>query len=153
MFLISKVIELDAGHRVPFHNSKCRNIHGHRYRVQLSIKAHSTISPDTKSSESGMVKDFGFLKQVLMEEVHDPFDHKLILWEKDPLLEQIAPICWEISGQSLVVIPVIPTAEELAKYWGRCLVERLQRTPGEFAVHNVIVKETPTSLATWTPLA
>ena len=35
---IRRWIETDTGHRVPNHKSKCRNIHGHRYRWEVELE-------------------------------------------------------------------------------------------------------------------
>ena len=35
--LVTKVIEIDMGHRVPNHKSKCKNLHGHRYRFEVAV--------------------------------------------------------------------------------------------------------------------
>jgi 6-pyruvoyltetrahydropterin/6-carboxytetrahydropterin synthase len=34
---VTKIVEWDMGHRVPNHKSKCRNPHGHRYRLEVTI--------------------------------------------------------------------------------------------------------------------
>ena len=35
---IRRWIETDTGHRVPNHKSKCKHIHGHRYRWEVEIE-------------------------------------------------------------------------------------------------------------------
>lgn len=145
MFEIRKHIELDAGHRVPHHASKCRNIHGHRYRVTAIVRGEDTIAPETGRSDAGMLVDFGDIKKVLMEKVHDPYDHRLILWEKDklvPILQEMGP-AW-----GMVTVPCIPTAEELARFWGRAIFDALS-IDGMW-LHAIEVRETPTSFATYT---
>ena len=83
MFEISKQIELDCGHRVPLHESKCKNLHGHRYVVEMTIWGPLVEA----GAESGMVKDFGFMKKMLMDVVHDIYDHCLIMQFSDPLVK------------------------------------------------------------------
>lgn len=78
MFAIRRSIEIDAGHRVPGHAGKCKNLHGHRYRFEALVAG--SARPD------GMVLDFGFLKDLMVECVDAPFDHGLVIWEGDPLL-------------------------------------------------------------------
>lgn len=130
--LVSKSIEFDAGHRVPQHESKCRNPHGHRYRVEVTCEG--PIAPD------GMVIDFGLLKQALVELVHDPYDHAMLVWEHDTeLLEAL-----EGHGWAIVRYPSVPTAENIAHELYKRLCERL---PHDLRVVRVRVHETPTSVA------
>lgn len=167
MFTISKHIELDVGHRVPLHESKCRNIHGHRYKVQMTISGPLINA----GAESGMVKDFGFLKDILMEVVHNVFDHRLVLQFSDPvaqalvqnqdmysdLLKDMVDDPMSPRGLALmhgpettliVLMPRPPTAENLARLWGeRC---RSQLPNGVMLV-NLTVWETPTSIAVYKP--
>ena len=71
--LITKEIGIDMGHRVPNHKSKCRNPHGHRYTLEVTITA-PLIDTDGASDE-GMIFDFGDIKKHMMEKIHDVLDH------------------------------------------------------------------------------
>ncbi len=73
------------GHRVPEHGSKCRNLHGHRYTIQATCRG---LLGDA-GEQSGMVVDFGFLKALMMEKIDARFDHRLCLFEGDPLLQDV----------------------------------------------------------------
>lgn len=155
MFTCAKEVEFDAGHRVPYHDSKCRNLHGHRYRVRLTIAAGNLAAADPNNAASGMVLDFGDIKRALVAVVHDPHDHKLLLWEKDELLEKVGR--WD-AFPGLVILPVIPTAEELARYFYHLLEAHLKESSPLFAdgrawIQGLEVWETPTSLATYNPPA
>jgi 6-pyruvoyltetrahydropterin/6-carboxytetrahydropterin synthase len=155
MFTVRRWIELDAGHRVPYHASKCRNLHGHRYRVTAVVGATELVAAETGRADAGMVVDFGVIKQVLLSVVHDPFDHKLILWTEDPLMSELGFV-WAldtagISRASVMGIPCIPTAEELARYWGQLVAVEFTRLATGLRLEALEVQETPTSVATWTP--
>lgn len=133
-FEITREIQLDAGHRVPDHASKCRNVHGHRYVVQVTLVGELK----DEGEEAGMVMDFGFLKDDMMKAIHDPYDHTLIMYKRDPLLLQFLEKFGvkkeiphisdgkyqmaSIEGLRLIIIPVIPTAENLAKHWFDALI-------------------------------
>lgn len=154
-FTASKEVQFDAGHRVPYHDSACRMLHGHRYRVRATIEADNTVAPDPKNPRSGMVLDFGEIKKALVEQVHDKYDHKLILWEGDKLLESNFPACLEVGGAggSIVVVPCIPTAEELARLFFKDVSEQLWNLlpvqKGAVRLVSIDVWETPNSLATY----
>jgi 6-pyruvoyltetrahydropterin/6-carboxytetrahydropterin synthase len=145
-YVISKEIEFDAGHRVPNHDSKCKNPHGHRYKVAAVVRAEDVIK-ESGHPQEGMLADFGFLKQALTECVHDPLDHGFIVWENDIVLKQVfnfGPI-WKI-----IDFPYIPTAENLARWaFGQLLFWFAKHSAEvhDFRLVQVRVWETPTSLA------
>ena len=36
MISVTRRLEFDAGHRIPDHRSQCRNLHGHRYVLEIT---------------------------------------------------------------------------------------------------------------------
>lgn len=153
MYRIRKHIEIDAGHRVPYHESKCKNLHGHRYRITVEVGARRLVDPSTGASGAGMVMDFGVLKRVLMRIVHDPYDHRMVLWEKDPIVGFIAKYAHYSTEWGIVIVPVIPTAEELSRFWGLQVRQALEDEDelGATQFLSLEVQETPTSMARWEP--
>lgn len=139
--LITKEIEIDMGHRVTNHKSKCASLHGHRYKIEVGVDDKVITTPG--SSDEGMVIDFGDLKEIMVSEIDKKFDHGFVIWEGDILVDIIA----EDLRTKCVVTPFIPTAENLAKYWFELiktpLVER------GIKIKHVKVWETPTSTATY----
>lgn len=164
-FSVTKQVEFDAGHRVPLHGSKCRSPHGHRYVV----KATCTGTPvEDRGEDEGMVVDFAELKDWLLSEVGIPLDHSFMLYEDDvPMrLGFEAALAAEQRQESaadgtpegacanwrVVYLPVVPTAENLAKW---CF-ERLEPLVNahwrrNVTLHEVEVWETPTSVARYRP--
>lgn len=140
--LVTKELELDAGHRVPSHKGKCRHMHGHRYRVELGVD-DKVINEKGKSDE-GMVIDFSELKKVLIEEIEANFDHRFILYRNDQHLKfQFTDIQKEVFG--IVEVDFIPTAENLAKHWYELCKVKLQQRG--IKIKYVKVWETPSSTA------
>jgi 6-pyruvoyltetrahydropterin/6-carboxytetrahydropterin synthase len=131
---VRRHVDIDAGHRVARHESKCRHLHGHRYRVTVEVEG-PIIADD--GPEHGMVIDFARVKAALAE-VHDEWDHRLLLGEDDPLIEQM------IGLPGVVVLPVQPTAENLAAL----AAERLAILLAPLAVIRVDVEETASCTAT-----
>ena len=144
---VSKEVEFDAGHRVPNHASKCRNPHGHRYRVRAT--AAGDIVAEAGASSEGMVVDFGDLKALLTDLVHDRFDHGFIVHAADrPMRKALAML----DEPKVIVVPYIPTAENLAADIYRTVGPELADRWGATNVRLTLVEvwETPTSLATYT---
>ncbi len=126
-FAITRRIEIDAAHRIPNHKSKCFNIHGHRYVIEATCIGDIIA----EGEQEGMVMDFGFLKQVMMEQIHDRCDHAMMLYCKDPLLAELLPQGLaelhnakdlpgsydSMTGLKVQLLNDVPTAENLAKWW------------------------------------
>lgn len=143
--IVSKCIEFDAAHRVPFHESKCKYLHGHRYRVVVECEG-PIIPDDEQRPDAGMVIDFGDIKAAMIERIHDQFDHRTIVWREDKTLEAALV---EYFPESLRYVPCIPTAENLAVLFHGYMSKAL--AGGAFIVRSVEVHETPTSIARYAP--
>jgi 6-pyruvoyltetrahydropterin/6-carboxytetrahydropterin synthase len=138
---ISKEVEFDAGHRVPNHASKCRNPHGHRYRVRATCEGD--IVEDPTSPEFGMLVDFSALKGMLVEHVHDRFDHATIVHRDDhEFLGALDGHGWKVE-----VVSLVPTAENLARLIFGELAWRIANEVDGLRLVEVAVWETPTSVA------
>ncbi len=97
-----------------------------------------------------MVADFGFLKKLLVEIIDQQYDHTLMLWRRDPLYRSSGfRRAMMDEGCLIRDLPIIPTAEELARFWFRELEVAFQNqfVVGEIAdgtyLQSLIVHETP----------
>lgn len=144
MITISKEIEFDAGHRVPGHASKCKNPHGHRYRVRVTCEGR--IVEEVGAPDEGMLVDFGDLKTLMTHRVHDVLDHAFIVHVDDGRMRQALMVGdpeWKH-----VLFPYVPTAENLARWtWDQLDAAITERFRDGLTLHRVEVWETPTSLA------
>jgi 6-pyruvoyltetrahydropterin/6-carboxytetrahydropterin synthase len=144
MIHVSKHVEFDTAHRVRSHSGVCRHLHGHRYRVTITVGAH--VIPG-----SGMVQDFGILGHVLRAKIHSVLDHRTVLAADDPLgdvIERADPeerVVRLTRSGALGPEGAPPTAENLAMF---CL-EQIG-VDGRIDLASVVsieVRETPTSSA------
>lgn len=78
-----------AAHRLPHYQGPCSTMHGHNYRLVVSLGGK--VDPRT-----GMVVDFDVLRGVVQEQVLHQCDHKCFndLME-NPTAENIAVWAWE----------------------------------------------------------
>lgn len=97
--------DFSTGHRVYGHESKCSFLHGHNYRIYFTIEAQEL---DTV----GRVLDFSVMKDLLCEWLEENWDHKFVVYEKDPYAEQLK----KIDPQGVVIVDFNPTAENLGNY-------------------------------------
>lgn len=139
----TKIIEFDAAHRVPAHKSKCRNLHGHRYRVEATVVG--PIKNETGSSDDGMVIDFGDIKQILKEHIHDVYDHGSIFYFADEAMHKTMLFLKDIDPtQNINIVEFVPTAENLARHFYHIVEEHIQ---APLVLARIRVYETPTSWA------
>ena len=110
---ITKRVEFDYGHRVPSHKSKCKNMHGHRGVIEITMEG--PIQPIRGLSDDGMVLDFSDIKEIANREVVEPLDHAFIVYERDkPVVDFLES--GALPNHKTVVVDFIPTAENLAHY-------------------------------------
>lgn len=152
--VIEKSVVIEMGHRLPYHTGKCRNIHGHSWKIAVAVRGpiKQVHAPD-----DGMVVDFSLLKSAL-KIIEDMFDHTLTLADYDPLVALLVKgpghhtHKWGRQfktdyGVINVLHDLPPTSENLTCIW-KCILE--EALPG-IVIASVSVKETATSEAIWVP--
>ena len=100
----TRKLEFDSAHRVMRHESKCRNLHGHRYVAEITACG--------RLDSLGRVIDFGVLKQVIGGWIDEHWDHGLIVNEEDiALIHMCKAAEWKVF-----ILPNNPTAENMAPF-------------------------------------
>jgi 6-pyruvoyltetrahydropterin/6-carboxytetrahydropterin synthase len=107
MIIAQRYHDFCAGHRVAGHESKCAHFHGHNYRVHFQCEAD-------KLDKVGRVIDFSEIKTRLCDWLEREWDHKFLLWQRDPFLADYPHLSEALPG--LVLVPFNPTAENMAEY-------------------------------------
>ena len=107
MITVTKTIKFDAAHILTNHQGLCKNLHGHTYRVDVSV---AQGDGDTRD----MVIDFKDLKRIASEVVCERFDHAFIYNTECAGEREIAAVV-EKNGMRTVAIPFRSTAENLAR--------------------------------------
>jgi len=107
---ITRRLEFDAGHRIPQHGSQCRNLHGHRYVIEVSLVGDTVA--DAGAANEGMVLDFSDIKTLVNEHIVLRWDHAFLVYEGDSVVREFLE---SLPGHKTVVVPMIPTAENLAR--------------------------------------
>ena len=146
---IRRWVETDTGHRVPNHKSKCKHMHGHRYRWEVELEGD--VVTEAGVSEEGMLMDFSDISKILTERIHDVVDHAFIVYEGDEDARKALAVLGD--QHRTLVVPFVPTAENLAK-WGFEQIEPHIRSKygNRLVVRELHVRETPKSWASWIPL-
>lgn len=110
MITITRRLEFDAGHRIPDHKSQCRNLHGHRYVLEITLVGE--VIREEGSSDNGMLMDFSDVKALAKQYLVDVWDHAFLAYEKDTAVREFLD---SLPGHKTVIISSIPTVENLAQ--------------------------------------
>ena len=137
MYILKSEKSFDAAHFLAGYQGKCRNIHGHRWRILAEIQAE-TLQEDGCFRE--MVTDFGDIKGDLGK-IADRYDHSLIV--EEGTLKPATVAALQDEEFRMVFLPFRPTAENFAKSIYMELKEK------GYQVRSVEVYETPTNSATY----
>lgn len=119
---VTKSFSFDAAHFLPNHKGKCSNMHGHTYKLEVTVMRNNGQLMD-EGSDEGMVIDFSDLKSIVKSEVIDKVDHKVLN----------------------EIFPFRTTAENMAAYIFEVLDKSLQ--PLGVKVERIKLWETPDSCA------
>lgn len=140
---ITTRLEFDAGHRIPCHKSQCRNLHGHRYAIEITLSGD--IIQQENTSENGMVMDFSDVKAIARRAVVDVWDHAFLVYKNDAA---VLDFLNSLPDHKTVVMSAVPTAENMAAEAFRILQAEYQDTYGNhLKLERVRLYETPNSWA------
>ena len=123
MFEVSVQQTFAAGHALRNYRGKCENVHGHNYRIEVTVQGERLAS-------NGLLVDFVELKRVMKDTI-DYLDHRFIN-DLEPFTE------------------LNPSAENIAKFFHDRISEGL-RTEVPVRIAEVKVWETDTSSAVYRP--
>jgi 6-pyruvoyltetrahydropterin/6-carboxytetrahydropterin synthase len=89
--LVTRSFSFEAAHRLPFHPGRCRGLHGHHYRLEVTLEG--------PVGDDGMVVDFDLIGEVVEREVVSRFDHSLLNdFLDNPTAELVAEDAWKRIG-------------------------------------------------------
>jgi len=142
--IITRRLEFDAAHRVLGHENKCKHLHGHRYRAEITFEAGL--------DNLGRVIDFGVVKQIVGKWIDDNWDHNIILNSWDEFAKLLQTGSFEkTNGRRIYVLNGRnPTAENMSEELFKQCVELLKDS-AHVTVLKVRIYETPNCWADYTP--
>ena len=140
---ITTRLEFDAGHRIPCHKSQCRNLHGHRYAIEITLSGD--IIHQENASENGMVMDFSDVKKIAREHVVDVWDHAFLVYKDD---FEVLNFLNSLPNHKTVVFSSVPTAENMAAIAFEILNHQYKDVyDNQLKLERVRLYETPNSWA------
>ena len=136
---VTRRLEFDAGHRIPDHRSQCRHLHDHRYAIEITLPVDLILQSGDPAN--GMVMDFSEIKSLANEHLVDVWDHSFLVFSGDTAVVEFLN---SLPNHKTVVLPCIPTAENLAEEAFRILDRAYQDTYGNnLRLERVRLYETP----------
>lgn len=124
MYEVSVDETFAAAHNLRGYKGKCENLHGHNYKVRVTLAGKEVDSV-------GLLYDFVHLKQVVQSVIRS-LDHKY--------LNELPP--FDVLN---------PSAENIARYVYDQTAKQLQQAPNGAGVSSITVWESDVTAATYRP--
>lgn len=139
---ITKQFSFETGHALYGYDGKCKNVHGHSYKLYVTVIG--TPIDDPANVKYGMVIDFGDLKNIVKSEIVDKFDHATVFNKNTPHVE----LAKELADRdhNVILVNYQPTSENMVIDFAEKISSRL---PGHIKLYSLKLQETETSFAEW----
>ena len=139
MIRITKAFKFEMAHALYGYDGLCKNIHGHSYRLWVTIRGE--IKSEKGHKKDGMVMDFDVMKKIIKSEIIEKYDHSLVLNVNSPHAEI------DLSTfEKVFYLPFQPTSENLVNDFAKLIKSNL---PENVELLKVVLSETATSFAEW----
>ena len=139
MIRITKQFKFEMAHALHGYDGLCKNIHGHSYRLWVTIRGDIMIRKG--HIKDGMVMDFSVLKKIVKPSLIDKYDHSLVLNANSPHSEI------DLSAfEKVFLLPYQPTSENLVSDFA---LEIKRQLPKGIELYKVVLSETINSFAEW----
>ncbi|CAI8338061.1 MAG: Uncharacterised protein [Cryomorphaceae bacterium] len=139
MIRITKEFKFEMAHALHGYDGLCKNIHGHSYRLSVTIKG--SVKNEKGHVKDGMVMDFGILKEIVKPDIVDKYDHSLVLNANSPHANI------DLSAfDKVFYLPYQPTSENLVMDFASIIKSKI---PNHLILCKVVLSETATSFAEW----
>ena len=139
---ITKQFSFETGHALYGYDGKCKNVHGHSYRLDVTVIGRPI--EDNSDVKFGMVIDFGDLKKIVKSEIVDVFDHATVFNKNTPHLELAKELQERVHN--VILADYQPTSEMMVIDFAKKIKKHL---PSNIHLYSLKLQETATSFAEW----
>ena len=139
---ITKQFSFETGHALYGYDGKCRNVHGHSYKLYVTVIGQP-IS-DTTHVKLGMVIDFSDLKVIVKNKIVDIYDHATVFNKNTPHVELAKELA--DRGHDVLLVDYQPTSEMMIIDFANVIKQEL---PSHIKLHSLKLQETDSSYAQW----
>ena len=138
---VTKEFSFEMAHALWNYDGPCRNVHGHSYRLFVTLSGIPSDEPD--NPKNGMVIDFTDLKKIVKKEIINVFDHSVVVSKKHD--KEKIKMFMKLFGNT-VLVNYQPTCENLVSDFASRIFPCL---PKGVMLHSLKLYETATSFAEW----
>lgn len=142
MIRLTKEFSFESAHALWGYDGKCREVHGHSYRLFVTVKGEPISDPT--SPKLGMVMDFGELKAIVAQQITDRLDHSFVM-RRTAEAESLAEVM-KSQFTNVILVDYQPTCENMLQDFAARLKAAL---PEGVELHSLRLHETATSYAEW----
>ena len=134
--IIAKSFHWEAAHRIPWHEGKCKHIHGHSYKMIVELEG--------ETNEKGIVMDFKELKDIVQPYI-ERVDHTTLISVNDDELKEV----FDAKQWKYYLLPFDSTAENLCDYFANLIIKLNQELllANKITTVSVKIAETETAYA------
>lgn len=170
---VTKIFRFEMAHALPDYDGPCAHLHGHSYRLEVTLSTGNTAINSCQSavagpgegplrevetgrpgavagSTEGMVMDFSQLKRMVEETIIAQVDHALVLDER---MEPALIAALRKINTKLVLTPFTPTSENMLLWFAQTLADAIAKradwTARGLRLQRLRLYETATSFAEW----
>lgn len=112
--MVTCAFTFEAAHQLPWHPGKCRELHGHGYRLEVTVEG--------PIGEQGIVIDFADVRDVVDREIVSRYDHRYLNdLLANPTAELLAHEVWkrlEVAGLALRTVRLWETPDSWVEVHG-----------------------------------
>jgi 6-pyruvoyltetrahydropterin/6-carboxytetrahydropterin synthase len=138
---VTKEFSFEMAHVLWNYDGPCKNVHGHSYRLFVTISGVPANDPD--NPKNGMVIDFTELKRIVRKEIISVFDHSAVVCK---LVDEEKTEMFKKLFGNTVLVDYQPTCENLVSDFSKRIISCL---PSGIKLHSLKLYETATSFAEW----
>ena len=139
---LTKEFTFEAAHMLEGYDGLCREIHGHSYRLFVTVKGEPVTDP--ASPKLGMVMDFGVLKRIVSEQIVERLDHAFMMRRSEDAEAVAEALSMQFS--KVVLTDYQPTCENMLADFAE---RRLGVLPEDIELCSLKLHETASSYAEW----
>jgi 6-pyruvoyltetrahydropterin/6-carboxytetrahydropterin synthase len=138
---VTREFSFEMAHALWNYDGPCRNVHGHSYRLFVTLSGSPVNDPE--NPKNGMVMDFTDLKKIVKKEVINVFDHAVTVsrgYDKEKM-----KVFKKMFG-NIILVSYQPTCENLVTDFAVRIKKQL---PDKVKLHSLKLYETANSYAEW----
>ena len=142
MIRITKIFNFETAHVLYNYDGKCKNMHGHSYKLFVTVKGNPI--KDLDHHKNGMVVDFGDIKKIVKEEIVDIWDHAVLVNGDSP--HKLLGESLENQGHKVIFCEYQPTSENMLYDIAAKIQSKL---PNHVQLAYLKIHETENSYGEW----